>query len=347
MTFVPLLFAAVTLQPAGGSAGYRQPQLAAAQGQVGVTFGSKSTVWFASSPDRGLTLGAPVKVADVGSLALGRHRGPRLAILPGALVISAISGREGAQPGDLVAWRSVDKGRTWERTAVINDVPDSAREGLHAMVADAEGNLTAAWLDLREKGTRLYGSRSRDGGRTWSKNELVYQSPDGTICQCCHPSLAADSSGTVWVMWRNVIAGSRDLYAASSRNGGAFSGAEKLGTGTWVLNACPMDGGGLAVGKDGIVSVWRRGGGIFLARAGQTEKHIGSGKDVALAVTAQGTYAMWTGNDGLEILLPGTSDIETIPGPGAFPSVVGLPDGSALAAWEEDGTIRLQKLPLQ
>ena len=33
-----------------------------------------------------------------------------------------------------------------------NDVPDSAREGLHAMAADVNGNLFAVWLDLRSKG---------------------------------------------------------------------------------------------------------------------------------------------------------------------------------------------------
>src|SRR5438046_1314947 len=140
MVFLPLLFTVVTLQPSDTGVEYKQPQLAAAHGQIGVTFGSKSTVWFAASVDGGRTLAAPVKVAEVGSLALGRHRGPRLAILPSALVISAVTGKEGVQAGDLVAWRSTDKGRTWERTAVINDVQDSAREGLHAMTADNEGN---------------------------------------------------------------------------------------------------------------------------------------------------------------------------------------------------------------
>lgn len=345
MMFLPLLFAVVTLQPGDAAGEYRQPQLAAAHGQIGVTFGTKSAVWFASSPDGGRTLGAPVKVAEAGSLALGRHRGPRLAILPSALVISAITGKSGAQAGDLVAWRSSDQGKTWERTAVINDVPDSAREGLHAMTADSQGNLTAVWLDLRAQGMRLYGSRSKDGGRTWSKNELVYESPDGTICQCCHPSLATDAQGTVWVMWRNALSGSRDLYVASSKNGAPFAGAQKLGTGTWVLNACPMDGGGIAVASKGLVSAWRRDGEIFLARPGQPETKLGDGKDVTLAATAKGTYAVWTGKDGLLAVTPAASEPTKLAAGGGFPNVVALPDGAALAAWEEKGTILLQKLP--
>ncbi len=47
------------------------------------------------------------------------------------------------------------------------------------------------WLDLREKGTVLYASKSMDHGETWSKNILVYRSPDGSICECCHPSIIA------------------------------------------------------------------------------------------------------------------------------------------------------------
>jgi hypothetical protein len=345
MTLLPLVFAIVSLHPGEGAPEYRQPQLSAAHGQIGVAFGSKSSIWYAPVADGGRTLGAPVKVAEAGSLALGRHRGPRLAILPSAIVISAVVGNEGVQPGNLVAFRSSDKGRTWERAAVINDVPESTREGLHAMVADGHGRLTAVWLDLRAKGTRLYGSRSRDGGRTWSKNEVVYESPDGTICQCCHPSLTADSDGTVWVMWRNVIVGSRDLYLASSKSGAPFSGAQKLGTGTWPLNACPMDGGGVAFeGNKGIVTAWRRDGEIFLARPGQPEKKLGSGKDVALGATSRGAYAVWTGKEGLEFLVPGASVPDRIPGAGAFPSVVGLPDGSGLAAWEDRGTIAIQQL---
>ena len=38
------------------------------------------------------------------------------------------------------------------------------------------------------------------------------ESPDGTICECCDPSLAAMGHGEFAVMWRNKLGGSRDLY---------------------------------------------------------------------------------------------------------------------------------------
>ena len=115
---------------------------------------------------------------------------------------------------------------------MVNDVPGAPTEGLHALAADSKGVLFAAWLDKRGKGTQLYGARSTDGGATWSKNVHIYNSPEGTICECCHPSIAIDAAGQILVMWRNSMGGSRDMYLARSRDGVSFSKPEKLGTGT-------------------------------------------------------------------------------------------------------------------
>src|SRR5207253_11399365 len=102
-------------------------------------------------------------------LSLGRHRGPRIAITPSAIVISPVIGTKmppGAD-GDLTAWHSADGGKTWSAGVTINDQPTSAREGLHAMASG--GNvLFATWLDDRAKGKRLYSATSKDNGATWS-----------------------------------------------------------------------------------------------------------------------------------------------------------------------------------
>jgi len=180
----------------------RQPQLAAAGGTVALVFGSGEGIWLARSLDNGRNFSAPSKVAELPKMMLGRHRGPRVVISGNAIVVSAIA----SEPGDLMVWRSTDGGRTWTAPTAINDTPKAAREGLHAMVGDAEGHMAAAWLDDRGgKGKRLYGTFSSDAGRTWSRNVLLYESPEGTICQCCDPSLAAMGNGEFTVMWRNVL----------------------------------------------------------------------------------------------------------------------------------------------
>ncbi len=348
-----LLLMAPRITPETPAVPFRQPQLAAAYGQVAMTFGAGSSIYFTSSPDEGKTLGPLTRVADAGALALGRHRGPRVVILKDSLVISAVVGAKASsgphahglpEEGNLTVWRSTDRGSTWTRTAVVNDVAGSAREGLHAMASDATGNLTAVWLDLRSKGTQLYGARSTDGGVSWSKNTLVYASPDGTICQCCDPALAIDDSGRVWVMWRNALDGSRDLYVASARDGVQFAGTRKIGTGTWKIDACPMDGGGIVVDKGQVVSAWRREGDVFLAEPGQAERRIGTGKDIAIARSAAGIYVAWTKGGAIEILPPKASAPQVLETEGGFVNLVALPDGSVLAAWEAHDSIETKRI---
>ena len=207
------------------------------------------------------------------------------------IVVSAIGGTKVAEgphahglpaDGNLVVWRSVDGGHTWSQPSAVNDTPASAREGLHAMAVDTAGTLAAVWLDLRATGTKLFGSQSHDSGKTWSRNSLLYRSPDGTICQCCAPSLAATGKEQFAVMFRNSLAGNRDLYVLDWKDG--IAGApEKLGKDSWKLNACPMDGGGIANLNGHLVSAWRRDKAVYLAEPGKAEKAIGEGKDVTIA----------------------------------------------------------------
>jgi hypothetical protein len=348
--FVTML--AMTLGPIGSDPAH-EPQLAANGSLVAMTFGAGNAIYFSASRDAGRTFSNPVKVAEADVVPLTRHRGPRIAISGGAIVISAVMGKTLSHEqhahglpsdGDLVVWRSLDGGQKWSRGIVVDDVPGAPTEGLHSLAADARGNLFAAWLDKRgAKGTKLYGARSVDGGLTWSKNFLIYQSPDGSICECCHPSATLDPSGQALVMWRNWLGGSRDMFLTRSRGGAAFSKPQKLGEGTWHLNGCPMDGGGLAVSATKTITAWRRGENVFLAEPGKPESQIGTGKDVALALDGDRVYVSWT--DGTKIEAWSGSQIEILSNAGAYSAVTGLPGGGALAAWEEGGGIVTRRLP--
>jgi hypothetical protein len=186
-------------------------------------------------------------------MSLGMRRGPRIASSGDAVVITAIGGPQGkGRDGDLIAYRSTDRGKGWQGPIRVNDVDASAREGLHAMTATEDGVLWCVWLDLRAKKTELYASKSLDGGLTWERNRLVYRSPGGSICECCHPSVVARGD-TVQILFRNSLGGNRDMYLVTSDDAGkTFGEAVRLGDMHWVLNACPMDGGMLAVDKGAV-----------------------------------------------------------------------------------------------
>lgn len=331
---------------------YRAPQLAASENRVALAYGSEGSIYVATSTNEGKDFSPPVRVTEVPILPLSRHRGPRIVISGGALIVTAVTGKTAAtgphahglpSDGDLFAWRSTDNGKTWSKPQRVNDVAGAAREGLHALTADARGNLFAAWLDLRQEGTRLYGAWSKDSGVTWGANVRLYESPDGTICQCCAPSATFTDDGALAVMWRNNVDGARDLYILRLAQGrSSFGAPEKLGKGAWMLNACPMDGGGLTHAAGRTITAWRRENQIFLAEPGKPEASIGEGKDVAIAASHDSVYAVWL--DGTQLIAWVDGKTEVLAEKAGLPALTALSTGGVLAAWEENGGVSVGRL---
>jgi len=173
---------------------------------------------------------------------------------------------------------------------------------------------------------------------------MLYESPGRTICECCHPSLASLGKGDFAVMWRNAVDGSRDFYWMRLHDGRPASAASKLGMGTWKLEACPMDGGGIAMRAGTIVSAWRREKEVFLAEEGRPEVSLGRGQDPALAVNSKGAYVAWSTPEGIVARMPGSAEVTRLSAAGAFPALTAMPDGAILAAWEENGALATRRL---
>jgi len=338
---LPLILLLATNLTPPTATDYLQPQFAASEKIVAVAFGSPNTVYLSVSHDRGATFSEARKIADVPKLNLGMHRGPRVAITPAAIVVSAING------SDILTWASKDEGRTWKAGSVVNDVPTSAREGLQGMAARPDGLLYTVWLDDRGRRKELWGAYSSDNGATWSKNIRIYALPDGPICNCCHPTVTFAPDGQLVVMFRNALGGARDMYLASSQDGGkTFTPAEKLGAGTWKLDACPMDGGGVAFSPQGkIVTAWRRENTVYIAPQGGAETLIHEGKNPAIASNAEGIYVAWTSPNGVFARVPGKSDPVALDSTGGFVQLVAVPHGPVIAAWERKGTLQFHTLP--
>ena len=172
---------------------------------------------------------------------------------------------------------------------------------------------------------------------------MLYESPSGSICDCCHPSLTSTADAGFVVMWRNAVEGYRDLYTMRLRDGAPAGPAEKQGLGSWRLNACPMDGGGIAMREGRVGSAWRREKDIYIAEPGKPERKLGAGQDVAFAANNQGWYAVWSSPAGIETMLPGATEITHVSNAGAFPALVTTGGGVILAAWEENGAIATKR----
>ena len=290
-------------------------------------------VFVARSVDGGTSFSSGTSLGRLPNLMLGNRRGPRIAARGDHVTVTVMS-------EELRAFSSSDGGRSWSGPTTINDVPGSAREGLHDLAIGPDGGLFVTWLDLRNGRMELWGAFSRDGGRTWSSDAQVYQSPDKSICECCHPTALFDGEGNLAVMWRNSIGGARDMWLAVRRKGAkAFSPAQKLGQGTWTLNACPMDGGDLvALGGGRFGAVWQRNGEVFLTRDSGAETKLGKGRQpVAVPRRGQPALLIWQNGAAL-ILRRGEAEApETLAADGRFASVASLPGGTGTVVAYERG----------
>jgi len=310
-----------------------QPQVAVApSGRIHVVLGKDNAIFHTTSPD-GHTFSAPVRIGELEKLALRMRRGPRVSATDKLVLVTAISHTD----GNLHAWTSADAGKTWKESASLNTTVKSAREGLHSIAGDGRGLVAAVWLDLRGSGTELWGRVSRDGGATWAGDTRIYQSPDGHVCECCVPSIAIGPRGEIAAMWRNWLGGSRDMWAAISTDGGrSFPQPQKLGTGSWPLKGCPMDGGGIAFSPAGDwLAAWRRERAAYSGTSEAPEKLLAVNAVQPVVGFAGKTPLMLWESDGALVLQRGPEAAIHFAKSASSAAVASGPD-SAIVVWESN-----------
>lgn len=312
-----------------------------ASNNIQLVYGSGDSLMYTYSTDKGNSFSAPVLIDTLQGLVASATRGPQITATRNGIAIIAVN-----NAGNIFSFIK-DASDKWIRTAQVNDVDTTDKEGFLGLSSDGENNLFAIWTDLRDdKHNKIYGARSTDGGKTWNKNILVYKSPDSTVCECCKPSVAMQGSN-VYVMFRNWLNGNRDLYLIQSADGGnSFGQAQKLGKGNWRLNGCPMDGGGLAVAANGAVqTVWRRQNKIYVAAPGTMEKEIGEGKGCNIETANGKNIYAWTDDNGdVVCLLPDGTKMNV--GKGSLPVLKSISDNGVICIWQHENEIKSALLRL-
>lgn len=340
--FLAIIIAFSTLAACNEKRAFPKPDFVIADGQMPeivkdknddlhLVYGKGDSILYEISSDMGNTFSTPTLIDVLPGLFSFAMRGPQISATNHGLVLIACT-----SDGNIHSYYKTDGG--WKRGAEVNDADTSAKEGLMALSADGE-NAFAIWLDVRgDKKNKIYGARSNDGGRTWSKNQMVYTSPDSSVCECCKPSVNMRGNH-IYVMFRNWMGGNRDLYLIQSSDGGtSFGEAQKLGTGSWKLDACPMDGGGLAVGSEGQVqTVWRRKGIIYKAVPGEPEKEIGQGRLCTTETVGEKNIFAWT--EAGTIVLMNQHGEKKVVGKGSQPVLKALDDKHIICLWENEKQI--------
>jgi hypothetical protein len=337
-TTLLLVAASPAFEPGTISAG-QQPQIAVDNGGiVRVVFGQKDKIFCAASTNGGLKFSQPVLVAEVPKMHLGMSRGPQIASSANYSVITAQD-----ELGNIHWYRLKNSSGEWKAMGIVNDLKGSAPEGLMGLAADKKDGFYAVWLDTRAGGgNNIYFSTLADQAIAWSKNRLVYRSPDKLVCGCCKPNIAVRGR-EVAIMFRNWLKGSRDLYLLKSVDGGAsFIPAQKLGKDTWKLNGCPMDGGGVMVDQSNLIrTTWQREGIVYYAEPGKPEVYIGKGRNCAIAGNDANTVLTFQDNDIVKsVMLKNKNEI--VLGKGGFLKAAELSGNKVIYVWEQDNQIKFK-----
>jgi hypothetical protein len=224
-----LMFGVVVAQDdtavtAAGEDGAVQPSLAVdSEGKLYLAYGAGGKFWLRTSEDA-KTWSEPVSVSEgMDAVMAGNTRGPRVAIADEVVVVTgfAKSGKDGFH---LYCFRK-DKRDDEFKAHRVTDAKAKDAEGLHDMCVDDDGTVHVTWMDARSKGAEPWYAYSTNEGKTFKGHTAAYSSPDGSICPCCAPGIAA-ADDTIVVQFRNKLRLPRDgqdyndMYAAVSDNKG-------------------------------------------------------------------------------------------------------------------------------
>ena len=292
-------------------------------GNLHLVFGKGDSIMYMQSANQGETFSKPFLVSRLPELSAAAMRGPQIAFTDEGVTILASNGS-----GNIYSyWKG--KSGNWVKGSRVNDMDTVAKEGFMALGGDGR-NLFAVWLDLRgNRRNKIVGAKSINAGKTWSKNKLLYASPDSVVCECCKPSVAVKADN-VYAMFRNNLHGNRDLYLIQSLDGGNnFGKAQKLGKVSWALNGCPMDGGGVAV----ILPSYRLpvgGSTVEISRCAPMQCDIGR----TGVLSAQRCLAV-----GGEVVCVLPNGKKQNLGKGALPIIKAVNNKSIICIWENESKI--------
>lgn len=141
-----------------------------------------------------------------------------------------------------------------------------------ALSARPDGTLAAAWLDNRNGSQQIFASIRGKDRPQFNEGQLVHAGQAGQgVCPCCPTQVVVAPDGTVYVAFRNLEDGYRDIALGVRRPGSdAFEGPYPVLPPTWECSGCPHDGPSMALIGDTLHVAWMD------ARTGSPRCYVGS-----------------------------------------------------------------------
>jgi hypothetical protein len=244
---------------------------------VTATFDGKGVLWTAwtnndylyvqSSPDKGVTFSAPVKVNSIAEpvAAKGESR-PKIKLdNNGNVYLSWVLTLDKKRSTYVRFSRSTDGGQHFSEPVTVNDNLEIIRHRFDSMAIGKNGEIFIAWLDARDteaakkagrefKGLSLYYAWSDDGGKHFHPNKSVAEH----ACECCRIDTAIAPDNTPVIAWRHIFDGRiRDHALVKFKDWNTPGELQRLSRENWEIDGCPHHGPGLSIAGTGAYhAVW-------------------------------------------------------------------------------------------
>ncbi len=140
-----------------------------------------------------------------------------------------------------------------------------------------------------EPNSEVFFSFSTDGGKSFAANKKIASD----VCPCCKTSLLAAADGTLYLSWRQVLAGDlRHIAVASTTDGGKSFGERVIvSDDQWQLHACPVSGPAMSESNGKLTVTWYTAGnageaGLYSADSSDGGKTFGPRRLVSSSAAA-------------------------------------------------------------
>lgn len=169
-----------------------------------------SWIWATDTSMAAIVFDDPVNV----SVSSGRSFDPSLAVGDDGAVYAAWDD-DSSLPRDVMVAKSTDEGRQF--TPPLNISNNSGVSAFPSIAVTGTSRLYVVWHDNTSGNSEILFSRSLDGGTTFAFPLNISNNTGGSS----FPSIAADPSGTIYVVWQDTTgSASTELFFAKSTNGG-------------------------------------------------------------------------------------------------------------------------------
>jgi len=166
---------------------------------------------------------------------------------------------------DIRIAQSMDNGKTWGDSFVLNQDGIAAEHGFVSLVPISETSIFATWLDGRYTKTEN-GSDGHENGHGGAMTlRMAYIHPDNTItqdreldnqvCDCCQTSAALTSNGMI-VAYRDRLEGEIRDISIVRQVGFDWTQPRRIFEDNWEIAGCPVNGPKIVAEGQRVAIAW-------------------------------------------------------------------------------------------